>query len=133
MTPTLNGIDHAHFNVADIKAAQQWYGEVLGFRQTEALQDWATGRGPYTLQDKAGTVHIALFESDGPASESSIAYGTDGASFLEWKAHLEEKGLKLRLADHDLAYSLYFHDPWDNYHEITTYERDHVAKALDSQ
>lgn len=38
--------------------------------------------------------------------------------------------LDLRIADHKLAYSLYFSDPWGNLHEMTTYERDLVAAQL---
>jgi catechol-2,3-dioxygenase len=59
-----------------------------------------------------------------------IAFGATGEEFLNWKAHLEDHGLKLRVTDHKLAYSLYFSDPWHNSHEITTYERDYVAAKL---
>jgi catechol-2,3-dioxygenase len=72
-----------------------------------------------------------LFETDSASKNiSAIAFGATGEEFLAWKAHLENQGLELRIADHKLAYSLYFSDPWGNYHEITTYERDHVAKQL---
>lgn len=131
-TPRLNGIDHAHLNVGSKEEAKQWYEDVLGFTTLDSLKAWDTANGPLTLEDEGGNIHLAIFEKDGPANESSIAYGTDGDTFLEWKAHLERKGLKLRLADHELAYSLYFHDPWGNYHEITTYDHDHAADHLDA-
>ena len=130
MKPNLKGIDHAHLNVASKEEAKDWYREVLGFTPLERLKAWDTENGPLTLEDEGGNIHLAIFEKDGPANESSIAYGTDGAGFLEWKDHLERQGLELRLADHDLAYSLYFHDPWGNYHEVTTYERDYVAARV---
>lgn len=130
MKPKLKGIDHAHLNVGSKEEATDWYRKVLGFMPLERLKAWDTENGPLTLEDEGGNIHLAIFEKDGPANESSIAYGTDGASFLEWKDHLERLGLELRLADHDLAYSLYFHDPWGNYHEVTTYERDYVAARL---
>ena len=64
------------------------------------------------------------------ARSVAIAFGASGEEFLAWKAHLEGHGLDLRISDHDLAYSLYFSDPWRNLHEITTYERDYVAERL---
>jgi catechol-2,3-dioxygenase len=130
MTPKLKGFDHAHLNVGSKKKAEQWYGEVLGFKRVTALDAWDVENGPLTLEDEAGNIHLAIFQKDGPASESSMAYGADGVAFLEWKAHLESKGLTLRVADHELAYSLYFSDPWENLHEITTYDRDYVADHL---
>lgn len=128
--PRLNGIDHAHINVGSKEEAKEWYKEMLGFAPVEGLAAWNTENGPLTLENEGGDIHLAIFEKDGPVSESSIAYGTGGDTFLEWKAHLENKGLELRLADHELAYSMYFHDPWGNYHEITTYERDFVAERV---
>jgi len=128
--PRLNGIDHAHLNVGSKDEAEKWYKEVLGFTPVESLRAWDTENGPLTLEDEGGHIHLAIFEKEGPVSESSIAFGTEGDTFLAWKAHLENKGLKLRLADHELAYSLYFHDPWGNYHEVTTYERNFVADRL---
>ena len=130
MKPKLNGIDHAHLNVGSKAEARQWYAEVLGFTPLKRLEAWDTPNGPMTLEDEGGNVHLAIFEKDGPVSESSIAYGADGDAFIEWKDHLERCGLKLRLADHELAYSLYFSDPWGNYHEVTTYDRDYVAERL---
>ena len=43
--------------------------------------------------------------------------------------HLREQELEFRLADHTLAWSIYFSDPFGNYHEITTYEHALVAKS----
>ena len=130
MTPGLTGIDHVHVYVSDRAAAERWYEQVLGFKRVEALMDWATPTGPLTVEDAGGTIHLALFERDDPQETSSLAFATDAEGFLAWKENLESKGLGLRLADHRLAYSLYFTDPWGNYHEITTYERDEVAAGL---
>lgn len=130
MTPKLTGIDHVHVYVGDREEAERWYGQVLGFTRVDALMEWATPTGPLTIEDAGGSVHLALFEREGPPKGSSLAFGTDAGGFLAWKNHLESNGLDLRLADHRLAYSLYFHDPWGNYHEITTYSRDAVAAKL---
>ena len=129
MVPSLKGIDHVHVYVGDREEAETWYARVLGFRRVAALEAWAEGDGPLTLENPEGTVHLALFESEaGP--NSTIAFGASGAQFLAWKAHLEEASLALRIADHDLAWSLYFSDPFGNYHEITSYDHALVAAAL---
>ncbi|UCC14576.1 MAG: hypothetical protein JSW21_00990, partial [Gammaproteobacteria bacterium] len=61
---------------------------------------------------------------------STIAFGVTGEEFLAWKKHLEKHSLRLRIADHALAWSMYFHDPFDNLHEITTYDHAHVREQL---
>ncbi len=129
MIPPLQGIDHVHVYVPDRAAAARWYAEVLGFEPLEAFRVWATPDGPLTLEDRSGNVHIALFESHkGPTS--TIAFRVDAAGFTAWKTHLEQAGLELRVSDHELAWSLYFSDPWGNLHEITTYDHAAVAEAL---
>ena len=130
MTPTLNGIDHIHVYVANWADAEDWYQSVLGLKRVDALMVWAVDGGPLTLENAAGNVHLALFERDSHPETSAIAFGANGEEFLAWKAHLEDHGLDLRISDHDLAYSMYFSDPWGNLHEITTYERDYVAEKL---
>jgi catechol-2,3-dioxygenase len=39
-------------------------------------------------------------------------------------------GLEVRVADHELAWSLYFQDPDGNTHEITSYDHEFVADRL---
>ncbi len=132
MVPKLKGFDHIHVYVADWARAESWYAEVLGFGRVEALLPWAVKGGPLTLEDPEGRVHLALFERADHQGSTAIAFGASGEAFLAWKAHLEDQGLDLRIADHRLAYSLYFHDPDRNMHEITTYEHDLVRAKLDS-
>ena len=130
MAPKLTGVDHLHVNVGSWSDAEQWYGSVLNFKRVDALMAWAVKNGPLTIENPEGTIHLALFESDKPKRTTVIAFGASGEEFLNWKTHLENKGLKLRVTDHKLAYSLYFSDPWQNSHEITTYDRDYVAEKL---
>ena len=130
MTPKLSGVDHLHVNVGSWDEAEEWYGSVLNFSRVDALMPWAVKGGPLTVENPEGTVHLALFESDSPEITDAIAFGATGEEFLGWKTHLENLGLELRVTDHKLAYSLYFSDPWQNSHEITTYERDYVARKL---
>ncbi len=130
MTPKLNGFDHVHVYVANWNDAEEWYQTILGFKRVDALMPWAVKDGPLTVENPEGSIHLALFESEDHPDTSAIAFGACAEEFLAWKAHLEGHGLELRITDHKLAYSLYFRDPWGNLHEITTYERDYVAKKL---
>lgn len=130
MRPVLSGVDHLHVNVGSWREAEEWYGDVMAFKRVDTLMAWAVKNGPLTVENPEGTVHLALFESDTPESQDVIAFRATGEEFLNWKTHLESHGLKLRVSDHKLAYSLYFHDPWRNMHEITTYEHDYVADKL---
>ena len=132
MTPKINGIDHVHIYVDDRDKAEAWYQTVLGFKRVEALMVWAVENGPLTLENDKGNIHLALFQRDDYVSTSTIAFATDGEGMLAWITHLESHGLELRLADHKLAYSLYFSDPDGNSHEITTYDRDYVVQQLAS-
>jgi catechol 2,3-dioxygenase-like lactoylglutathione lyase family enzyme len=127
--PVLSGIDHVHVYVKDRPAAVEWYSRVLGFEPVEKFAEWATETGPLTLADDADSAHLALFISDHPPT-STIAFGATGEQFLAWRTHLEAEGLELRVADHKLAWSMYFYDPAGNYHEITTYDTAPVAAAL---
>ncbi len=130
MTPKLNGIDHVHVYVGDWGEAEEWYQSILGFSRVKALMMWAVDKGPLTIENTEGNIHLALFEREGPPNTSAIAFGASAEEFMDWKAHLESHELVLRLTDHKVAYSLYLSDPWGNQHEITTYEHDSVAKHL---
>ena len=130
MTPKLNGIDHLHVYVADLKQAEEWYGTILGLLRDNAQGTAEINNGPLMLENPEGNIHIALFEKDQVDGSSVIAFAADGKNFLSWKVHLESHGLSLRVADHKTSYSLYFNDPDDNMHEITSYEHGFVAQQL---
>jgi len=130
MPPKLTGIDHIHINVAEWERAENWYQDVLGFRRLEELMAWAVDGGPLTLESSEGSVHLALFEREGHKGSSALALGSTGQEFIAWKAHLESKSLTLRIADHSLAFSLYFFDLDNNMHEITTYDHELVREEL---
>ncbi len=107
MTPHISKIDHVHVYVSQRDEAEAWYEDVLGFKTVAALRQWATKDGPQTMENEDGSVHIALFERPDHDGSLTIAFGTSAEGFLAWKKHLEGRGLKLRLTDHELASSLY--------------------------
>ena len=126
----LEGFDHIHVSVPDREQAAEWFEEVLGFRIEESLRSWATEGGPLTIGDESGKIHLALFERKDFTPLTAIAFGADAKNFLEWKRILEDRRILSRCTDHDLAWSLYFHDPYGNIYEITTYEHAAVSEAL---
>jgi catechol 2,3-dioxygenase len=126
MTPSLNGIDHFHLYVKDKVKSVKWYQEYLGFKVVTALEFWNDEKGPLTIEDESG-IHLALFTRTNQAPSTSIAFKTTGEDFLLWQKHLEQKGLSLRIADHQASWSIYFKDPDENMHEITSYEHDWIT------
>lgn len=126
----LTSIDHIHVYVPDREAAATWFFEVLGLTVEESLRVWAADSGPLTIGDESGNIHLALFERSDFVPSTAIAFGADADNFLLWKQLLEAKGVLARCTDHDLAWSLYFHDPFGNMYEITTYEHAAVSEAL---
>lgn len=131
MLPKLESIDHVHVYVKDRAKAAHWYRNHLGFEIHPKYEFWAdNSAGPLTIADVSDTIHIALFERQDFAPTSTIAFRVDGKNFLAWKVQLESKGLLLRCSDHTVSWSLYFQDPDENSHEITTYDYSFVAQTL---
>ena len=123
MAPQIEGIDHIHLYVADRKAAQRWYAEVLGFQVVPELAHWAEGGGPLTLADASGAVHLAVFERPAKANRATLALRVSAPQFTAWQRHLPERlGRALEVVDHGVAWSMYFSDPDGNPYEITCYE-----------
>jgi NAD(P)-dependent dehydrogenase (short-subunit alcohol dehydrogenase family) len=129
--PPLDGVDHLHVFVTDRAAAERWYAGALGLRRVEALAHWAAGGGPLTLADAADRVHLALFERPSQPNRATIALGTDAAGFIAWRQRLAHwLAAAPEAVDHDVSWSIYFSDPDGNPYEITCYQHDHVAAAL---
>lgn len=126
----LAGIDHVHIYVSDREASAAWFDDVLGFSVEDALKEWAVEGGPLTVGDDSGAIHIAIFERADHKPSSALAFRSDAENFLQWKIRLESKGLLDRCVDHDLAWSLYFQDPFRNSYEITCYEHAALSEAL---
>lgn len=129
--PAIRNVDHIHVFVADRPAAEKWYARVLGFTRIKALEGWAADGGPLTIQNDAGTVHLALFERPAEKCWSTIALGVGAGEFLAWQAHLSQMlDQPPSVEDHDLSLSLYFDDPDGNPYEITTYEVQAARSGL---
>jgi len=131
MKPELEGIDHVHVYVSNREEAAAWYERVLGFRVNQTLAVWAKDeKGPLTIEDASGQIHLALFSSDNFVPSTAIAFKTNGKEFLKWKSYLEKENILLRCTDHEIAWSVYFNDLDNNMHEITTYQHDYVSIHL---
>jgi catechol 2,3-dioxygenase-like lactoylglutathione lyase family enzyme len=129
--PPIRSVDHIHVFVTDRAAAVRWYARVLGFTIVEKYEFWAKDGGPLTIQNREGTVHIALFEQPIEKCRSTIALCVGASEFLAWKAHLAQAlELQPSLEDHELSVSLYFSDPDGNPYEITTYDYQTVKDGL---
>lgn len=129
MIPALNGIDHAHVYVKNLKEARQWYCDIMGFIPIDKQIRENKNDGPLMLKDRSDIVHLALFESTQTPS-SILAFGTTGGDFLRWITHMASKNIETRLADHATSWSLYFIDSFGNQHEITTKDYVYTQRQL---
>lgn len=130
MVPKLIAIDHIHVSVKNRKLAEQWYKNVLGFARVAKFDQWATDKGPLTIGNAQGNIHLALFESEN-VQNTVIAFSVTAENFFAWIEHLKDKEITVNIFDHDLSWSIYFRDPDSNPFEITTYEYDAVMKSMD--
>jgi catechol-2,3-dioxygenase len=131
MSPQLQSIDHVHVSVTDRAAAERWYEKVLGLTRVKELEFWAPGGGPLTIQNREGTVHLALFEGTPEKRPSTIAFGVDAEEFIRWQAHLREVlGMQLKAEDHTVSWSVYFSDPDGNRFEITSYGYEAILRRM---
>jgi len=130
MIPAFDRIDHVHLYATNRSQAEQWYADVMGFRRVPELEAWAD-RGPLTLSNSSGTVHIALFEAPAQPCRSVIALSVGAEEFVAWRQHLVEKLERpVEPEDHRLSWSLYFADPDGNPWEITSYQHAVIATLL---
>ena len=128
--PSLTGINHVHIYIPSRSDAAEWFEATLDFKIAESLRFWAADGGPLTIENDSGTIHLALFKREDFEPSRAIAFGADAENFLNWKELLESKGIQVRCADHELAWSMYFRDPYENEYEITTYEHAEVSVVL---
>jgi len=119
------GIDHVAMGVRDIERSAKWYIDVLGF---ERLHD-GMWNGVPTFIGK-GNTGIALFPANEEMKTSAhreirmlhLAFRANQENFVAAQRELEKCGIKFEFQDHEIAHSIYFHDPDGHQLEITTYE-----------
>ena len=138
-------IDHVELFVPDRQEAADWYCRVLGLRVVPGLEQWtANPGGPLMIATAAGGTKLALFEGQPQQARSTagfhrVAFRVDAAGFIAFVRRLDDHHLNDHqgrpvtadaVVDHDLAYSIYFCDPYGHRLEITTYEHDVVREGL---
>ena len=111
-------LGHVHLNVSDLKRAERFYTQLLGFEIREkvddnfvfltlgehhhdvALRNVGTG-APQPPQGSTGLYHVAFELSD--MKEFAAAY-----------QRLKEAGIALKAVDHGISKTMYFSDPDKN-------------------
>lgn len=129
MIPKLEKIDHIHINVKNREISEIWYKNTLGLLRSPDLEFWAEKKGPLTLTDENGNIHLALFEYQ-EVQNTTIAFSASGHEYIKWYNHLRESGLPVNHNDHQISWSIYFRDPDGNPFEITTYDYEQVKRLL---
>lgn len=133
-------IDHVEFYVPDQYAAAKWYQQVLGFEILPGYECWAES-GPLMISSDGGATKLALFKGEPPGQRPIVgfrrlAFRVDGAGFLAFLKRAASAPLynedgqvvhELKAVDHDLAWSVYFCDPYGNRLEVTTYDYEAAA------
>ena len=136
-------IDHVELFVPDQYEAAKWYVEVLGLHIIPEFEVWADD-GPLMLTTAHHGTKLALFQGEPKGNRPTavhhrVAFGVTGSGFLQFLARLDEVVIynqqdkrltRQHVVDHDLAWSIYFCDPYGHLYEITTYDYDFVQQNL---
>jgi catechol 2,3-dioxygenase-like lactoylglutathione lyase family enzyme len=139
-------IDHVELFVPDFDAALAWYRELLGLVPVAKTQQWTDAGEPLMISSDEGGTMLALFHGEGPGDREitghqRVAFRVDAAGFLAFLDHIERHSVRNRhggrltrreVVDHDLAWSIYFSDPWGNRFEVTSYDYAELRAALAS-
>ena len=140
-------IDHVELFVPDFEAALEWYRDVLGLVPVEMTRAWTEAGEPVMISSDGGRTMLALFHGEGPGDREyvghvRVAFRVDAAGFMDFLDHIEQVEVENRhgepltrdqIVDHDLAWSIYFRDPWGNPYEITSYDYDELAANLNDK
>ncbi len=123
----LDGIDHVALTVRDIEDSVAWYQRVLGLERIHK-EVW----GDFPAVVGIGSTALALFpvpseEVDVRPHKRSlairhIAFRAGAQAFLDAQRYLNDLGIEFHHQDHQIAHSIYLHDPNGHEIEITTYE-----------
>ena len=124
----LNGLDHFALNVKDMKRAENFYTQVLGF---PVIHRTETNAGLKHIEVDAGNVAIALFESPDLDLKTAhktmtddgylhFAFGSSYDQFYATMQALKKDGVIMdgEPRDWGKSVSVYFRDPDDHQLEI---------------
>ena len=127
MSFRLEGLDHVALTVRDVEMSAKWYRQTLGL---EAVHPGAWGGVPTMVG--TGSTAIALFPVGTPEPEPKPGAGVLAVRHFAFRAtrqdfdrareSLPRMGVEIEFQDHEIAHSIYFHDPDGHTVEITTYE-----------
>lgn len=139
-------IDHVELFVPNRHDAAAWYHNVLGMTIVPEFEFWANDpKGPLMISTPTGGTKLALFAGEPQGSKRGIgfhlvAFRTSAQRFVDFVARLPDLKLHNRdnclvsvdmIADHDLAFSVYFCDPYGHQFEVTTYEYEQTAELIE--
>jgi catechol 2,3-dioxygenase-like lactoylglutathione lyase family enzyme len=132
-------IDHVELFVPDRYEAADWYHRVLGLHVVAGFEHWAANPGgPLMIATAGGGTKLALFEGQPQQSTPTagfhrVAFRVDAAGFIAFVRRLEDHPVQDHqgrpvtadaVVDHDVAFSIYFCDPYGHRLEVTTYEHE---------
>jgi catechol 2,3-dioxygenase-like lactoylglutathione lyase family enzyme len=122
---TIQGLDHVAIAVTDVARSAAWYQDVLGLERLHA------GAWEVPTVVGAGSSGLALFPVQGPSPKPRpgrdvltmrhVAFRVDAENYARAKAALSARGIAFEEQDHQIARSIYLHDPDGHEVELTTY------------
>jgi len=114
--PVLKGVHHTARPTWKLAETVEFYRDKLGLRLVHAIS--AKGWGPEGHPDflhfffDSGQGSTNAFHSSRAASVHTAWQVDSEAALLEWKAFLEQRGVKVEMhVQHELIESIYFRDP----------------------
>lgn len=130
----MEGLDHVALLVRDVEQSVRWYERVLHLRrQHEAV--W--GSSPAIVA--VGGTSLALFRVQSPSPHRPpgrdtlcvrhVAFRVDQENFRAAQAELRQQGIAFEFQDHQIAHSIYLHDPDGHQIELTTYDLSPAPSA----
>ncbi len=119
----IQSLGHVVIRVRDQKRSEDFYNGILGLPIVARLEKYKMTF--FSLGDHHDFAVAAMGDDapDAPKNAPGLEHvafriGDNLDELREAKAHLEAAGLKLRLVEHEVSQSIYFHDPDGNQVEV---------------